>query len=716
MDVSLTRRSLFPLRAFLRHHPSFRAASPRQEEQAQLRAALRASRDEDRERLRRDAVRAREEAARAAQAAEEAALKAEHYERQLSASSYADGVDASKARARPARGRLSSRAMSSRVGTKNMANVDEDVEEALRVGVREVARASQRRGVDRRSSSRRHAHAHGGVAEGYWMDEEAMLAEALARSKEEADLAAALERSRLDDESRAAEASHARASSRNTAKGGAGRRETPASPSSSFVREVESDPWGVPPGAEAAARHLPEVMGMAFVHEVNPDEVVSAMGLLGISVPGRELEEVCQVMGTTGCDAQDAVAWLHAAEWDAAAASAALLESCTEHAEARTSAAAGSRSDARTAGGRKGERRSRDDNHHNDKVGSTRQGTWEDDSRWENVSRGDPHPDLDPRRWQDEASSSYGSAGRERRTGWTAEERWDAEFARRQEEASAAPGPYGNKGSHASADQASDSPPPPAGGARPGPWRPQPGDDLRSAARDAKSAANAREAAAAAAFQKAFHGEAAPNGGWAPQRQRYYDADRAERAAAERRAKLERLEMERLERERAERATEAREREAAAAAAAAAAAERQREEARRENERARRWEKQRREHARRDAEVERERDSDNVRHRSAASNPSGIISSVEEEEDAIRSTVLAAVQSEIGSRDLPSALRVLGCVPSNDSATAVRTAYKRAALKFHPDRTRSAALADRIRGEEVWKLLSAKMEAFTAAN
>jgi curved DNA-binding protein CbpA len=42
----------------------------------------------------------------------------------------------------------------------------------------------------------------------------------------------------------------------------------------------------------------------------------------------------------------------------------------------------------------------------------------------------------------------------------------------------------------------------------------------------------------------------------------------------------------------------------------------------------------------------------------------------------------------------------------------VRKAYKRAALRFHPDRTRSLSVAERARGEEVWKALGSKMEAF----
>ena len=46
------------------------------------------------------------------------------------------------------------------------------------------------------------------------------------------------------------------------------------------------------------------------------------------------------------------------------------------------------------------------------------------------------------------------------------------------------------------------------------------------------------------------------------------------------------------------------------------------------------------------------------------------------------------------------------------SAAAVRKAYKRAALRFHPDRTRALSVAERARGEEVWKALGSKMEAF----
>lgn len=71
------------------------------------------------------------------------------------------------------------------------------------------------------------------------------------------------------------------------------------------------------------------------------------------------------------------------------------------------------------------------------------------------------------------------------------------------------------------------------------------------------------------------------------------------------------------------------------------------------------------------------------------------------------------VAREIGRLDLPSALAAVGFAPSDDaSPAAVRKAYKRAALRFHPDRTRSLSVAERARGEEVWKALGSKMEAF----
>jgi DnaJ-class molecular chaperone len=43
---------------------------------------------------------------------------------------------------------------------------------------------------------------------------------------------------------------------------------------------------------------------------------------------------------------------------------------------------------------------------------------------------------------------------------------------------------------------------------------------------------------------------------------------------------------------------------------------------------------------------------------------------------------------------------------------AVKKAYKKAALRFHPDRTRGYTLEQRLNGEEVWKLLAQKMEEF----
>jgi hypothetical protein len=113
-----------------------------------------------------------------------------------------------------------------------------------------------------------------------------------------------------------------------------------------------------------------------------------------------------------------------------------------------------------------------------------------------------------------------------------------------------------------------------------------------------------------------------------------------------------------------------------------------------------RWEEHRKERARQDREFE-----------VAAQAARGMDG---DDEDSLRRLCETRLKSEIGWADLPAALRILGCAPAGSSAAEVRTAYKKAGLKFHPDRTRSAALADRIRGEEVWKLLGAKLADFNA--
>ena len=155
--------------------------------------------------------------------------------------------------------------------------------------------------------------------------------------------------------------------------------------------------------------------------------------------------------------------------------------------------------------------------------------------------------------------------------------------------------------------------------------------------------------------------------------------------AEERRARLEAEEAARLERER--RAADVRD-------------EREREEARvREREEARVRERERRmERKRRSEAAEAARRSEEAAER------------VERESAARRAA------SDVGAMDLPDALRAVGFAPTDATdPVAVRKAYKRAALRFHPDRTRSASLADRVAGEEVWKLLGSKMEAYAAA-
>ena len=61
---------------------------------------------------------------------------------------------------------------------------------------------------------------------------------------------------------------------------------------------------------------------------------------------------------------------------------------------------------------------------------------------------------------------------------------------------------------------------------------------------------------------------------------------------------------------------------------------------------------------------------------------------------------------------LVEVLTVLGIQPSSSSMTAVRSAYRKAALRFHPDRLSAAGAVERSYKSDVWKLLSSKMDAY----
>ena len=63
-------------------------------------------------------------------------------------------------------------------------------------------------------------------------------------------------------------------------------------------------------------------------------------------------------------------------------------------------------------------------------------------------------------------------------------------------------------------------------------------------------------------------------------------------------------------------------------------------------------------------------------------------------------------------KDLVQILTVLGVPPSSSSASAVRSAYRKAALSYHPDRHTSASSGERSYKSDVWKLLTSKMESF----
>lgn len=157
----------------------------------------------------------------------------------------------------------------------------------------------------------------------------------------------------------------------------------------------------------------------------------------------------------------------------------------------------------------------------------------------------------------------------------------------------------------------------------------------------------------------------------------------AEKAAAEeRRVERERVREERERRERVEREKEATRRANEAARAARAAEAARREAAMKAA-------------ARRAAEEREE------------------LERARERAEELREDAAKRAEDDIGGEDLPGALRALGLgdVDEGDPA-AVKRAYRKAALRYHPDRTRGYTLEQRLKGEEVWKLLAQKMEAF----
>jgi curved DNA-binding protein CbpA len=50
----------------------------------------------------------------------------------------------------------------------------------------------------------------------------------------------------------------------------------------------------------------------------------------------------------------------------------------------------------------------------------------------------------------------------------------------------------------------------------------------------------------------------------------------------------------------------------------------------------------------------------------------------------------------------------------NPSPQALRKAYRLAVMRFHPDRQRHSSLAERVKAEEAFKVISQKSEAYHA--
>lgn len=89
-----------------------------------------------------------------------------------------------------------------------------------------------------------------------------------------------------------------------------------------------------------------------------------------------------------------------------------------------------------------------------------------------------------------------------------------------------------------------------------------------------------------------------------------------------------------------------------------------------------------------------------------------------ESADVVRRRFHEEWDRKVAAMDLPSILRAFGIdVPGGrvPSAAVVRKAYREALLKFHPDRQREATLANRVRAEEMFKMITSKMEAYHGA-
>jgi len=86
------------------------------------------------------------------------------------------------------------------------------------------------------------------------------------------------------------------------------------------------------------------------------------------------------------------------------------------------------------------------------------------------------------------------------------------------------------------------------------------------------------------------------------------------------------------------------------------------------------------------------------------------------EYDQLKEKVAAQLQEKCGSMDVCAAMSALG-VPltaTGNIDSDIRKRYKKAALKFHPDRNRQEDLNTRIHAEEAWMLITAKYDSHFA--
>lgn len=84
------------------------------------------------------------------------------------------------------------------------------------------------------------------------------------------------------------------------------------------------------------------------------------------------------------------------------------------------------------------------------------------------------------------------------------------------------------------------------------------------------------------------------------------------------------------------------------------------------------------------------------------------------EQERIKDEIHKQLHQKYQRCDVCATMQALGINVAGGTEQDVRKAYKKAALKFHPDRNRQADLRTQVHAEVAWGLISSKYDAFFA--